>query len=177
MRSQRDGGSSSSSSECSCLPEAPLPDTSPLLVRRRMDRRDTGGDVAHSNAVANGVSMYDRGMLGSGRNPGDADGDGDEKDTPRDVDALRQRLREKDRKRYVQRCARVFEAHKDGRISGGWSAVLPGCGGSSGGVWLDHFRPLSRYFLLICSTHTAVLSFVGVVVVAWKQRLCGRSRS
>lgn len=84
------------SGECSCIPEAPLPDTSPLPV-----------DGKSSPARSNVLSKV-RGLLGSGGVPRGG-GESDEWDAPKNVDALRERLRQKDLIRLGVRAASVLQ--------------------------------------------------------------------
>lgn len=80
--------------ECSCVPEAPLPDTSPIPEEGKEHQSSTSG-VAQSSSDG-GVSLL-AGIRDSGREG--FDGDDSDIETPRDLNALRQRLREKDRRR------------------------------------------------------------------------------
>lgn len=87
-------------SECSCLPEAPLPDTGPLPVDGKSCLGTGGnGTVSPSNA---------QGLLGSNGVPrGGVESDG--WDAPKNVDALRERLRQKDLIRLGARASSVSQ--------------------------------------------------------------------
>lgn len=73
--------------KCSCFPEAPLPDTSPLPVD--LSGRQIAGGVESSTPPS--------AICGTLADPGFHGVDGSE--APKDVDALRERLKQKDSQR------------------------------------------------------------------------------
>lgn len=95
----------SSVRECSCVPEAPLPSTSPLPVEgyacpcHSDDTDEPSTGVEFGDGI--GGESRARGLTGSSSVGEDVEGS----DAPKDVGALRERLRQRDVLRYRSLCA------------------------------------------------------------------------
>ncbi|CAM9660885.1 unnamed protein product [Ectocarpus sp. 8 AP-2014] len=138
------GGPSAPRDECSCLPQAPLPDTSPLradgIGGGSRAAADAGGAV-ESPSTSQGLERspgdgrsgggggnllpgtFRGGCVASGMGGGRVDYDEEGSDAPKNVEALRERLRQKDALSAKERNKTAEEKEADRRRKGNLPAM------------------------------------------------------
>ncbi|CAM9406644.1 unnamed protein product [Ectocarpus fasciculatus] len=141
------GGPSASRDECSCLPQAPLPDTSPLRAdgigggshaaadtrgavespptRQGLDKSPVDGRSGSGGGGKPLPGTFRGGCVASGMGGGRVDYMYDEEgsDAPKNVEALRERLRQKDALSAKERNKTAEEKEADRRRKGNLPAM------------------------------------------------------